>query len=155
MMFPEHPMTCSDRVYMIVREVLCRAQLRIRGPKLVLYEGSFKKGLGQWGRSIGHEPRAHMGLGISVPYISPPLIHTRLPGRIKEPAEPFGLGSPMAWDSCGYGFSLMLISNDELFRDARFSCHYCLTVRESKRCACRLSLASAGSFVNRAHLLLD
>ena len=33
-----------------------------------------------------------MGLGISVPYISPPLIHTRLPGRIKELAEPFDLG---------------------------------------------------------------
>ena len=68
MMFPEHPMTCTDRVYMIVWEVLCRAQLRIRGPKLVLYEDSFKKGLGRWGHSIGPEPRAHMGLGISVPY---------------------------------------------------------------------------------------
>ena len=89
-------MTCPDRVYMIVREVLCRAQLRIRGPKLVLYEGSFNKGLGRWGRSIGPKPRAHMGLWISVPYISPPLIHTRLPGRIKEPGVPFGLGSPMA-----------------------------------------------------------
>ena len=32
-----------------------------------------------------------MGLGISVPYNSPPLIHTRLPGRIKELAEPFDL----------------------------------------------------------------
>ena len=124
-------------------------------PKLVLYEGSFKKDLGRWGRSIGPEPRAHMGLGISVPYISPPLIHTRLSGRIKEPTELFGLGSPMAWDSCGYGFSLMLISKDVLFRSARFSCHYCLTVHEPKRRACQLSLASAGSFVNRAHLLLD
>ena len=68
-------------------------------PKLVLYEGSFRKGLGRWGHSTGPEPRAHMGLGISVPYISPPLIHTRLPGRIKEPAEPFDLESLMAWDS--------------------------------------------------------
>ena len=33
-----------------------------------------------------------MGLGISVPYISPPLIHTRLPGRIKELAELLDLG---------------------------------------------------------------
>ena len=63
---------------------------------------------------LGLGPRAFMGLGILVPYISPPLIHTRLPGRIKEPAEPFGPGSPMAWDSCGYGFSLMLISKDAL-----------------------------------------
>ena len=66
---------------------------------LFLHEGSFKKGLGQWGHSIGPRPRAHMGLGISVPYISPPLIHTRLPGRIKELAEPFDLGDLMAWDS--------------------------------------------------------
>jgi len=36
---------------------------------LFLHEGSFKKGLGQWGRSIGPRPRAHMGFGISVPYI--------------------------------------------------------------------------------------
>ena len=35
---------------------------------LFLHESSFKKGLGQWGRSIGPGPRAHMGLGISVPY---------------------------------------------------------------------------------------
>ena len=40
-----------------------------------------------------------MGLGISVPYISPPLIHTRLPGRIKELAELFDLGDLMDWDS--------------------------------------------------------
>ena len=40
-----------------------------------------------------------MGLGISVPYISPPLIHTRLSGRIKELAELFDLGDLMAWDS--------------------------------------------------------
>ena len=39
-----------------------------------------------------------MGLGISVPYISPPLIHTRLPGRIKELAKHFDLGDLMAWD---------------------------------------------------------
>ena len=37
-------------------------------------------------------PRAFMGLGISVPYINPPLIHTRLPGRIKELVEPLDLG---------------------------------------------------------------
>ena len=77
---------------MFVRESLSRTHIRIQGPKFVLYEGSFKKGLGQWGYSIGPGPRAHMSLGISVPYISPPLIHTRLPGRIKELAEPFGLG---------------------------------------------------------------
>ena len=43
--------------------------------------------------------QAHMGLGISVPYISPPLIHTWLRGRIKELVELFDLGDLMAWDS--------------------------------------------------------
>ena len=102
-------MVRPDKVYLIVREVLCRAQFRTRGSKLILYEGSFKKGLRRWGHTIGLEPRAHLGLGILVPYISPPLIHTQLLERIKEPAEPFGLKSPMARDSCGYGFSLMLL----------------------------------------------
>ena len=41
---------------------------------------------------LGLGPRAYMGLGISVPYISPPLIHTWLLGRIKELVEPFDLG---------------------------------------------------------------
>ena len=82
-----------------------------------------------------------MGLGILVSYISLPLIHTQLPGRIKELAEPFGLGSPMAGDSCGYDFSLMLISKDALFRGARFSCRYCLMVYELKQHTSRLSLA--------------
>ena len=155
MMFPEHPMVRPDKVYLIAQEILCRAQFRIWGPKLVLYEGSFKKGLGRWGHTIGLEIRAHLGRGILVSYISPPLLHIWLPGRIKEPAEPFGLDSPMVRDSCGYGFSLMLFSKYMLFRGARFSCHYCLTVRKPKRRACRLSLAFAGSFVNHAHLLLD
>ena len=61
-------MICPDRVRMFVRESLCRTLLRIRDPKLVLPEGNFKKGSGQWDRSIGPGPRAHMGLGISVSY---------------------------------------------------------------------------------------
>ena len=55
MLFPEHLMICLDRVHMIVQEILCRAHLKIRGPKLALYEGSFKKGLGRWGLSIGSQ----------------------------------------------------------------------------------------------------
>ena len=39
-----------------------------------------------------------MGLGISVPYISPLLIHTRLSGRIKELVEPFDLEDLIARD---------------------------------------------------------
>ena len=66
MVFPEHPMTCPDRVYMIVQEI--RAHLWVRGPKIVFYVDSFKKDLGRQGCSIGPEPKAHMGLGIMVPY---------------------------------------------------------------------------------------
>ena len=69
MQFPEHFMIFPDTVHMLVRESLCRTLLRIQGPKLFfLHEGSFKKGLGQWGRSVGPGPRAHMGLGILVPW---------------------------------------------------------------------------------------
>ena len=133
---------------------LCLAPIRGRDLKLVVYEGSLKQRFEKWGRAIGPEPRAQLGLGTSVPYISPPLIHARLLGRIKKPTKPSCFESPKARDSCGYGFPLMLFSKDALFRSARFSCHYCLTVCEPKRRACRLSLAFAGSFVNRAHLLL-
>ena len=52
---------------------------------------------------LGLGPRAYMGLGISVPYISPSLIHTRLPGKIKELAEPFDLG-----DFYGLGIMVMV-----------------------------------------------
>ena len=121
---------------------------------MFLHEGSFKKGLGQWGRSIGPGPKAHMGLGISVPYINPPLIHTRLPGESRS--WPSLLISEILWPGTrGYGFSLMLILKDVPFRGVRYSCHYCLTVREPKRRAYWLPLVFAGPFVNRAHLLLD
>ena len=122
--------------------------------KLAVYEGSLKQRFEKWGRAIGPEPRAQLGLGTSVLYISPPLIHVRLPGRIKEPIRPSCFESPTARDSCGYGFPLILFSKGTLFQSTKFSCHYCLMVRESKRRACRLSLAFVGFFVNRAYLLL-
>ena len=40
------------------------ASMDPRPKTLFFYERSFKKDLGRWGRSIGPEPRAHMGLGI-------------------------------------------------------------------------------------------
>ena len=122
--------------------------------KLAVYEGSLKQIFEKWGCAIGPEPRAQLSLGTLVPYISPLLIHAWLPGRIKEPTRPSCFESPTARDSCGYGFPLMLFSKDALFRSARFSCHYCLTVCEPRLRACRLSLAFVGFFVNRAYLLL-
>ena len=133
---------------------LWRALVRGRDLKLVVYEGSLKQRFEKWGRAIGPEPKAQLGLGTSVPYISPPLIHVRLSRRIKEPTRHSCFESPTARDSYGYGFPLMLFSKDALFRSARFSCYYYLTVREPKQRACWLSLAFVGSFVNRAHLLL-
>ena len=115
---------------MFVWESLCWTHIRIWGPNFVLYEGSFKKGLGQWGRSIGLGPRAHMSLGISVLYISPPLIHTWLSGRIKELAEPFDLGGFWAWDSW-----LWLLINAHLKR------------RAVSRRQIQLSLLSDGSWI--------
>ena len=122
--------------------------------KLVVYEGSIKQRFEKWGRAIGPEPRVQLGIGTSVSYISPPLIHARLPRRIKEPIRPSCFESPTARDSCGYCFPLMLFSKDALFRSAKFNCHYCLTVCEPKRRTCRLPLAFVGFFVNRAYLLL-
>ena len=52
---------------------------------------------------LGLGPRAFMGLGVSVPYISPPLIHARLPGGIKELVEPLDLG-----DFYGLGIVVMV-----------------------------------------------
>ena len=36
------------------------------------------------GHAAGPKSKAQLDLGTSVPYISPPLIHARLPRRIKE-----------------------------------------------------------------------
>ena len=36
------------------------------------------------GHTVELEPKAQMGLGTTVSYISPPLIHAQLSGRIKE-----------------------------------------------------------------------
>ena len=57
-----------DKISLTIREVLCQAEFRSRGLKLVFFEGSFKQSLGRWGRAIGPEPRAHLGLGTSVLY---------------------------------------------------------------------------------------
>ena len=114
--------------------------------KLAVYEGSLKQRFEKWVRTIGS---GYLGA-----VYQPPLIHAQLPGRIKEPIRPSCFESPITRDSCSYGFPLMLFSKDALFWSARFNCHYCLTIRESKQRACQLSLAFVGSFVNCAYLLL-
>ena len=87
-------MIYPDTVNTLVRESLCRAHIKIQGPKLVFALRQIQERLRAMGLfPLGLGPRAYMGLGISVPYISPPLIHTRLPGRIKELAEPLDLGN--------------------------------------------------------------
>ena len=56
-----------------------------------------------WAQGLyGPGLKVGMGFGILVPYISPPLIHTRLLGRIKELAEPLDLG-----DCYGLGIVVM------------------------------------------------
>ena len=56
--------------------------------------------------------RPNLGLGTSVPYISPPLIHARLPGRIKEPTRYFCYESLTVRNSYGHNIPLMLFSKD-------------------------------------------
>ena len=36
--------------------------------KFTVYEGSLKQRFEKWGRAIGPEPRAQLGLGTSMPY---------------------------------------------------------------------------------------
>ena len=52
-----------------------------------------------WARGLdGIGPKGSMGFGSLVPYNSPPLIHTRLPRRIKVLLGPFSPGNLLAWD---------------------------------------------------------
>ena len=56
------------KYFLSCSENLCRAPVRGRDLKLVVYEGSLKQRFEKWGRAIGPEPRAQLGLGTSVPY---------------------------------------------------------------------------------------
>ena len=143
-----------DTVHMPVRGSLSRTPLRTQGPKFVFALRPFQEGPSATGVFRWAWPRTYTGLVISMPYISPPLIRTRFPGGIKELVEPFDLGDLVAL-ARGYGLSLMFISKDAPSRGIRYSCHYCLAVREPKRRADWLRLAFARPFVSSAHLLLD
>ena len=94
----------------------------------------------------GLKSRLNLGLGTSVPYISPPLIRARLSGRIKESTRYFCSESLTIRNSCGHNIPLMLFSKDALFWCARFSCHYFLTVHEPGLRTCQLSLAFVRAF---------
>ena len=143
-----------DTVHMSVRGSLSRTPLRIQGPKFVFTLRPFQEGPRATRVFRWAWPRTYTGLGISVSYISPPLIRTRFPGGIKELVEPFDLGDLIAL-ARSYGFSLMFISKDAPSHGVRYSCHYCLAVREPKRHADWLRLAFARPFICHAHLLLD
>ena len=151
MQFPEHFMIFPDMVHMLVRESLCRTLLRIQDPKLVFTWRQFQerlKAMGPFRWAWAQGPYGSWNLG------APPWF---IPGCREElKSWPSFLISEILWPGTrGYGFSLMLISKDMPFRGVRYSCHYCLTVREPKRRMYRLPLVFAGPFVNRAHLLLD
>ena len=109
------------------------------------------------GSTPGRKSRPNLGLGTSMPYISPPLIRAQLPGRIKEPTRYFCSKSLIIRNSCGHNIPLMLFSKDTPFWCAWFSCHYYLMVRELGLRTCQLSLAFIGAsfcFVSHAYLLL-
>ena len=64
-------MIYPDMVNTLVRESICRAHIRIQGPKLVFALRQIQEGLRAMRLfPLGLGPRAYMGLGISVPYIS-------------------------------------------------------------------------------------
>ena len=111
-----------DTVHMHVRGSLGRTPLGIQGPKSVFVLRQFQEGPRATGVFCWARPKTYIGLGISAPYISPPLIRTRFPGGIKELVEPFDLEDLIA-SARGYGFSLMFISKDAPSRGVRYSCH--------------------------------
>ena len=59
------------------------------------------------GHAAGPKFKAQMELGTSVPYISPPLIHAWLSGRIKEPKRHSCLRRSTGRDLGGYRNPLM------------------------------------------------
>ena len=60
------------------------------------------------GRVAGPESKAQLGSGTSMPYISPPLIHARLQGRIKELKRHSRFGRLTGRNLGGYDIPLML-----------------------------------------------
>ena len=104
MQFTEHIAINPDTVNKLVRGTYAEHTSERKAQNCFFALRQIQEGLRAMGLFLlGLSPKAFMGLGISVPYISPPLIHTRLPGRIKELAEPLDLG-----DFYGLGIVVMV-----------------------------------------------
>ena len=105
MQFTEHIAINPDTVNKLVRGTYAEHTSEHKAQNCLFALRQIQEGLRAMGLfllGLGLGLRAFMGLGISVPYISPPLIHTRLLGRIKELAEPLDLG-----DCYGLGIVVM------------------------------------------------
>ena len=93
MQFTEHITINPDTINKLVRGTYAEHTSEHKAQNCFFALRQIQEGLRATGLFLlGLGPKAFMGLRISVPYISPPLIHTRLPGRIKKLVESLDLG---------------------------------------------------------------
>ena len=98
------------------------------------------------GHTAKSETKTQMGLGTIVPYISPPLIHARPSGRIKEPKRHSLSEKPNGWIFGQFQKLINALSKGVLNLAVWFSRHHYLTVCELRWRACQLALVSVRFF---------
>ena len=82
------------------------------------------------GHTVESESKAQMGLGTTVSYISPPLIHAQLSGRIKE-SKRHSLSEKLSgWILGWFQKPINALLKGALYLAVWFSRHHYLTVCE-------------------------
>ena len=93
------------------------------------------------GHTVELESKAQMGLGTTMSYISPPLIHAQLSGRIKE-SKRHSLSKKLnRWKLGRFQKPINTLLKGALYLAVWFSCHHYLTFHEPRRHVCQLTLA--------------
>ena len=88
------------------------------------------------GHTVESESKAQMGLGITVPYISPLLIRARLLGTNQGIQETIAIREALWVDIGRFRNPLMHSQKACSTWPVWFSCHHYLTVREQRRRVC-------------------
>ena len=98
------------------------------------------------GPAVELEFKAQMGLSTTMPYISPPLIHARFTGRIKESKRCLLSEKLNGWTLGWFQKPINALLKGALYLAVWFNRHHYLTVRELRWCACQLALESVRFF---------
>ena len=86
------------------------------------------------------EFKAQMGLSNTMPYISPPLIHARFTGRIKESKRCLLFEKLNGWTLGRFQKPINALLKGALYLAVWFIRHHYLTVCESRWRVCQLAL---------------